>query len=108
MSIAMDGPEVYSSLFSDMEYQEFFIVVDTWDNSRRGDAGVQDKILVADVAISTVERSVVLPNWTVSIAFFVFFMAFVLTPVIINRRYMEAGLDPQADAEKKLMPSLQQ
>jgi len=108
MSIAMDGPEVYSSLFSDMEYQEFFIVVDTWDNSRRGDAGVQDKILVADVAISTVERSVVLPNWTVSIAFFVFFMAFVLTPVIINRRYMDAGLDPQADAEKKLMPSLQQ
>ena len=73
MSITMDGPEVYSSLFSDMTYQEFFIVVDAWDNSRRGDAGVQNKILVADVAISTVERSVVLPNWTVSIAFFVFF-----------------------------------
>jgi len=108
MSITMDGPEVYSSLFSDMSYQEFFIVVDAWDNSRRGDAGVQDKILVADVAISTVERSVVLPNWTVSIAFFVFFMGIVLTPVIINRRYMDAGLDPQAEAEKKLMPSLQQ
>ena len=108
MSITMDGPEVYSSLFSDMSYQEFFIVVDAWDNSRRGDAGVQNKILVADVAISTVERSVVLPNWTVSIAFFVFFMGLVLTPVIINRRYMGAGLDPQAEAEKKLMPSLQQ
>ena len=108
MSITMDGPEVYSSLFSDMSYQEFFIVVDAWDNSRRGDAGVQNKILVADVAISTVERSVVLPNWTVSIAFFVFFMGLMLTPVIINRRYMNAGLDPQAEAEKKLMPSLQQ
>ena len=108
MSITMDGPEVYSSLFSDMTYQEFFIVVDAWDNSRRGDAGVQNKILVADVAISTVERSVVLPNWTVSIAFFMFFAGIVLTPVIINRRYMDAGLDPQAEAEKKLMPSLQQ
>ena len=108
MSITMDGPEVYSSLFSDMTYQEFFIVVDAWDNSRRGDAGVQNKILVADVAISTVERSVVLPNWTVSIAFFVFFAGIVLTPIIINRRYMDAGLDPQAEAEKKLMPSLQQ
>ena len=108
MSITMDGPEVYSSLFSDMTYQEFFIVVDAWDNSRRGDAGVQNKILVADVAISTVERSVVLPNWTVSIAFFVFFAGIILTPVIINRRYMDAGLDPQAEAEKKLMPSLQQ
>ena len=108
MSITMDGPEVYSSLFSDMTYEEFFIVVDAWDNSRRGDAGVQNKILVADVAISTVERSVVLPNWTVSIAFFVFFMGIVLAPVIINRRYMDAGLDPQAEAEKKLMPSLQQ
>jgi len=108
MSITMDGPEVYSSLFSDMTYQEFFIVVDAWDNSRRGDAGVQNKILVADVAISTVERSVVLPNWTVSIAFFVFFAGIVLTPIVINRRYMDAGLDPQAEAEKKLMPSLQQ
>lgn len=108
MSITMDGPEVYSSLFSDLTYQEFFIVVDAWDNSRRGDAGVQNKILVADVAISTVERSVVLPNWTVSIAFFVFFAGIVLTPIIINRRYMDAGLDPQAEAEKKLMPSLQQ
>ena len=108
MSITMDGPEVYSSLFSDMTYQEFFIVVDAWDNSRRGDASVQNKILVADVAISTVERSVVLPNWTVSIAFFVFFAGIVLTPIIINRRYMDAGLDPQAEAEKKLMPSLQQ
>ena len=108
MSITMDSPEVYSSLFSDMTYQEFFIVVDAWDNSRRGDAGVQNKILVADVAISTVERSVVLPNWTVSIAFFVFFAGIVLTPIIINRRYMDAGLDPQAEAEKKLMPSLQQ
>ena len=108
MSITMDSPEVYSSLFSDMTYQEFFIVVDAWDNSRRGDAGVQNKILVADVAISTVERSVVLPNWTVSIAFFMFFAGIVLTPVIINRRYMDAGLDPQAEAEKKLMPSLQQ
>ena len=108
MSITMDGPEVYSSLFSDLTYQEFFIVVDAWDNSRRGDAGVQNKILVADVAISTVERSVVLPNWTVSIAFFVFFAGIVLTPIIINRRHMDAGLDPQAEAEKKLMPSLQQ
>ena len=108
MSVSLDGPEVYSSLFSGTTYQEFFIVIDAWDNSRRGDAGVQDKVLAADVSISTVERSIVLPNWTVSITFFVFFMSIILAPVIINRRYMKAGLEPQIQTEKQLMPSLQQ
>ena len=108
MSVSLDAPEVYSSLFSDMTYQEFFIVVDAWDNSRRGDAGVQDKIILADVAISTTPRSLVLPNWTVSLTFFVFFMSIVLAPVIINRRYMNAGLDPKLESEKQLMPSLNQ
>jgi len=108
MSISLDGPEVYSSLFSGSTYQEFFIVVDAWDNSRRGDAGVHNKVIAADVSISTVERSVVLPNWTVSITFLVFFMSIMLAPVIINRRYMRAGLEPQIETEKQLMPSLNQ
>ena len=108
MSVSLDGPEIYSSLFSGVTYQEFFIVVDAWDNSRRGDAGVQNKVLVADVAISTVERSVVLPNWTVSITFFVFFMSIMLAPILINRRYMSAGLEPQIETEKQLMPSMNQ
>lgn len=108
MSVALDGPEVHSSLFSGPTYQEFFIVVDAWDNSRRGDAGVQNKILAADVAISTVERSVVLPNWTVSITFFLFFMSIMLAPIMINRRYMNAGLEPRAETEKQLMPAMNQ
>ena len=31
MSVSLDGPEVYSSLFSGTVYEEFFIVIDTWD-----------------------------------------------------------------------------
>ncbi len=108
MSVSLDGPEVHSSLFSGATYQEFFIVIDAWDNSRRGDAGVQDKVIAADVAISTVERSIVLPNWTVSIVFFVFFASIMMAPVIINKRYMNAGLEPSVEAEKQLMPSLNQ
>ena len=108
MSVALDAPEVHSSFFSGSVYEEFFIVIDAWDNSRRGDAGAQDKIIAADVAISTVERSVVLPNWTVSIVFFVFFAAIIMAPVIINKRYMNAGLEPSYEAEKQLMPSLNQ
>ena len=108
MSVALDAPEVHSSLFSGTTYQEFFIVVDAWDNSRRGDAGAQNKIIAADVAISTVERSIVLPNWTVSIVFFVFFAAIIMAPVLINKRYMGAGLEPSVEAQKQLMPSLNQ
>ena len=108
MSVSLDGPETYTSLFSGVTYEEFFIVIDTWDNSRRGDAGVQNNIIAADVAISTVERSIVLPNWTVSITFFVFFMSIMLAPIIVNRRYMKAGVNPQMASEKDLMPSLNQ
>jgi|TARA_B100000282_G_scaffold83245_1_gene57881 hypothetical protein len=108
MSVALDAPEVHSSLFSGTTYQEFFIVIDAWDNSRRGDAGAQNKIIAADVAISTVERSIVLPNWTVSIVFFVFFAAIIMAPVLINKRYMGAGLEPSIEAQKQLMPSLNQ
>jgi len=108
MSVALDGPEVYSSLFSGTVYEEFFIVIDTWDNSRRGDAPVQDKVVVADVSISTVERSIILPNWTVSLAFLVFFMAIILAPLLVNKRYMGAGLEPNLSEEQQLMPSLQQ
>lgn len=108
MSVALDGPEVYSSLFSGTVYEEFFIVIDTWDNSRRGDAPVQDKVVVADISISTVERSIILPNWTVSLAFLVFFMAIILAPLLVNKRYMGAGLEPNLSEEQQLMPSLQQ
>jgi len=108
MSVSLDGPEVYSSLFSGVVYEEFFIVVDTWDNSRRGDAPVQDKTVVADISISTVERSIILPNWTVSLAFLVFFMAIVMAPLIVNKRYMNAGLEANFTEKQQLMPSLQQ
>ena len=108
MSVALDAPEIHSSLFSSSSYQEFFIVIDAWDNSRRGDAGAQGKIIAADVSISTVERSVVLPNWTVSIVFFAFFAAILMAPVLINKRYMNAGLEPSFETEKQLMPSLNQ
>jgi hypothetical protein len=108
MSVSLDGPEVYSSLFSGTVYEEFFIVIDTWDNSHRGDAPVQDKVVVADISISTVERSIVLPNWTVSLAFLVFFMAIVMAPLIVNKRYMNAGLEQNITEEQQLMPSLQQ
>lgn len=108
MTVSLDGPEEYGSLFSGTVYEEFFIVIDTWDNSRRGDAQVQNNIVVADISISTVERSIILPNWTVSLAFLVFFMAIIMAPLIVNKRYMNAGLELNVTEEQQLMPSLEQ
>ena len=48
-------------------------MIDAWDNSREAMRDA-NKIIAADVAISTVERSIVLQR-TVSIVFFVFFAA---------------------------------
>jgi hypothetical protein len=79
-------------------------VVDTWDNSHDSDAEAPNKIVNADVSIVATLRSFVLPPWTVSIAFLGIVGCMMLAPIIVNRKYMGAGLAPMQD---ELVPSLE-
>jgi hypothetical protein len=107
-SIAMDGPEVYNSLFGGSEWQDFYLVIDAWDNTNDGDAGPTSSVLVADITVIPVERTALLPPWTVPLTLFAVLAAVVVMPVVLNKRYMESGLGASSPADEKSVPYLEQ
>ncbi len=107
-SISMDGPEVYNSLFGGAEWQDFYLVIDAWDNANDGDAGASNSVLVADITVIPTERTALLPPWTVPLTLFVLLAAVVIVPVLLNKRYMEAGLDQTETQEFTPVPVLEQ
>ena len=107
-SISMDAPEVYNSLFGGAEWQDFYLVIDAWDNANDGDAGASNSVLVADITVIPTERTALLPPWTVPLTLFVLLAAVVIVPVLLNKRYMEAGLDQTETQEFTPVPVLEQ
>jgi len=104
LSVSLDGPEIHHSIFGGDDWEDFYIVVDTWDNSHDSDADVPNKIVHADVSIVTTLRSFVLPPWTVSLAFLGIVGSMMVAPIIVNRKYMGAGLEVK---QEELVPSLE-
>ena len=107
-SISMDGPEVYNSLFGGAEWQDFYLVIDAWDNTNDGDEGASNSVLVADITVIPTERTALLPPWTVPLTLFVVLAAVVIIPVLLNKRYMMAGLDQTGNQEFTSVPVLEQ
>ena len=79
--------------------QDFYLVIDAWDNTNDDDAAALNSVLVADVTVLPTERSALLPPWTVPLTLFVLLAAVVVVPVVLNSRYMQAGLDQQSTKE---------
>ncbi|MBL6884301.1 MAG: hypothetical protein ISR21_01235 [Candidatus Poseidoniaceae archaeon] len=104
-ALNLDGPEIYTSFFSGTDWQDFYIVIDTWDNVHDFDAEAPDTIVAADITIITTERSLVLPPYTVAIVFLVGFLATLIAPFILNARYMKAGLMVPEQVQS-IVPSL--
>ena len=104
-ALNLDGPEIYSSLFSGTDWQDFYIVIDTWDNVHDNDAVAPNSIIAADVTIITTERSFILPPFTVSLVFLVTFLGTLAIPFILNAKYMKAGLI--AEMPQNIVPSLE-
>ena len=92
-SLSLDSDQKYNSLLDGgVVWEDFYVVVDTWDNVHDDDAGAPNSIVAADVSVVTTPRSVLLPTWTVSLVFLAMIAGLVLTPFIINSRYNKAGL----------------
>ena len=104
-ALNLDGPEVYTSLFSGADWQDFYIVIDTWDNVHDFDAESPNAIVAADVTIITTERSLILPPFTVALVFFAVFLTTLIIPFVLNAKYMKAGLSVEMPAES-IVPSL--
>ena len=106
-ALNLDGPESYTPIFGEERWQDFYIIIDTWDNNHDNDAGAPNVVTAADVTIITTERSFILPNFTVAIIFLGMMIGLVILPFILNARYMNAGLDVTSDGETGLVPSLE-
>ena len=103
-ALNLDGPEIYSSFFSGTTWEDFYIVVDTWDNVHDNDAESPNTIVAADITIITTERSFILPPFTVSLVFLVVLLGTLAIPFILNAKYMKAGL--VAEVPQNIVPSL--
>ena len=99
---------MYNSLFGGAEWQDFYLVIDAWDNTNDGDEVASNSILVADITVIPTERTALLPPWTVPLTLFVLLAAVVIVPVLLNKRYMEAGLDQMESQEGTPVPVLEQ
>jgi len=104
-SVSLDGPEIYSSIFGSTTWEDFYLVIDAWDNPHSSDGDAAQQILAVDVTIVTEERSALLPNWTVPLVFFVLVGTGAVAPFILNARYTKAGL---GEASKKYVPTMSQ
>ena len=109
-SVSLDSEEVSEGLFSGSQKQYFHIVVDNTNNSHRYDA-VPDGWVEAYVTVVSVERTTILPPWTVSIVCMGLMMATLAIPFVMNKRYMKSGLDlvaPNQQIQSGMVPSLEQ
>ncbi len=103
-ALNLDGPEIYSSFFTGTTWEDFYIVIDTWDNVHDHDAESPETIVAADVTIITTERSFILPPFTVSLVFLIVLLGTLSVPFILNAKYMKAGL--VAEMPQHIVPSL--
>lgn len=105
-ALNLDKAEVYTPLWGGADWQDFYLVIDAWDNIHDADADAPGVTVAADVTIITTPRSLVLPPFTVALTFMVIILAGLVAPFILNAKYMRAGLAPK-DATEGLVPSLE-
>ena len=105
-ALNLDKAEVYTPLWGGADWQDFYLVIDAWDNIHDADADAPGVTVAADVTIITTTRSLMLPPFTVALTFMVIILAGLVAPFILNAKYMRAGLAPK-DATEGLVPSLE-
>ncbi|DAC34005.1 MAG TPA: hypothetical protein D7H96_07300 [Candidatus Poseidoniales archaeon] len=92
-SLSLDKAEVSRSLFNGEVWEDFYLVVDTWDNGHGKDAPSPDSVVYADVSAVATPRSFVMPPASVALVLIVLLGGMVAVPAIVQRRYAMAGLE---------------
>ena len=87
-----------------MTHDQFYIVVDAWDNSHSRDAELSHITTVADVTV--IVQAVQYCQIGLFRLLILFFFAITLTPLFLNRKYMAAGLE-QTNTENSMIPNME-
>ena len=104
-TITLDEDLIWTPLFTnEVTWEEFYLVIDKWDNSRSDDSQPDGFSALVDVSVVVEERGFVLPPWTVSLTCLLLLFALCAAPVVLNSRYMKAGLE--LESGKGLVPQL--
>lgn len=104
-STSLDIPQTTGGMFSDeIEWQEFRVVIDTWNNGQGGNAPDPHMDISVDITVM-VEDRVMIPTWTVPIVCGIFLLGIGALPVILHMRYNKLGRENTA---VDLLPSLDQ
>ena len=82
---------------------EFYLVVDGWDNGRDSDAPDPNIDIDLDMTIMVEER-VTVPTWTVTIVCLSVMISLLAVPVVFHKRYHNVGL---VKSSANLMPGLE-
>ena len=91
-SLSLDKAEVSRSLFQGEEWEDFYLVIDAWDNGHGGDATTPNSALYADVAAVATPRSFVMPPASVALVLIALLGGMVAVPAVVHHRYSNAGL----------------
>ena len=92
-SLSLDKAEVSRSLFNGEVWEDFYLVVDTWDNGHGKDAEAPNSAVYADVSAVATPRSFVMPPASVALVLIVMLGGMVAVPAVVQRRYAMAGLE---------------
>ena len=94
-AVALDQPQVSTSMFSQQsDWEEFYLVVDGWDNMQSSDAAPPGHQVQVDIQVM-IEQRTALPNWTVSIAFCGLLIGIAAIPAVLHVRYSRSGRETE-------------
>ena len=81
---------------------EFYLVVDGWDNGRDTDAPDPNVDVDLDITIMT-EEKLTLPTWTVTLVCMTVMISLLAVPMVVHRKYHNLGI---ANSGVDLMPAI--
>ena len=83
-------------------YDEFYLVIDGWDNGRDSDAVDPNVDIDVDITIMVEER-VTVPTWTVTLVCMAVMISLLAVPLVIHKKYHGVGLE---EVGVEMMPAL--
>ncbi len=106
-STALDNDKKsFVSFFGSSDDSEYFLALDSWNNTRPNDAAAVDGDMIVQVWID-VEKRLTLPKFTAYILVGLLPLSCVIVPILLHSRYHSSG-NEAVEEQKESVPLLEQ